>query len=290
MGWGARVLACVLLPVFAGAGCAGAGGGVLPEGNLFLSDWFLNIAHRGGTRAAPEETMAAFQDAVSGGVDVLEMDLHATSDGVVVCMHDAAVDRTTDGAGGIKDMTFDQLRELDAGFWFSTDGGQSCPYRGQGIVVPAFEEVLDAFGDSYFIAEIKQGDPSIVDAVLDILERTGTADRVILAATDDNVIAEVRQKNPEVFTSYAVGEMLTFVTLEEADERTYRPPAGFLHPPWEAVDAEFMARARRFDLKVHAWTVDDRPTMERLIDLGIDGIMTDDPRELEDLIDDRGLH
>ena len=276
--------------MFAGACLGGEGGSGPPEGNLLLSDWFLNIAHRGGKRVAPEETLAAFQDAVDTGVDVLEMDLHATSDGVVVCMHDATVDRTTDGTGRIKDMTFDQLRELDAGFWFTTDGGQSYPYRGQGIVVPTLEEVLDAFGDLYFATEIKQSNPSIVDAVLGVLERTGTASRVIVAAGDDNVIAEVREKNPEVFTSFAAGEMLTFTTLEAQDERTYRPPAGFLHPPWEVSDAEFMARARRFDLRVHAWTVDDRPTMERLIDLDIDGIMTDDPGLLEKVIDDKGLH
>ena len=290
MGRDVPVRLFVFMLMFAGACLGGEGGSGPPEGNLLLSDWFLNIAHRGGKRVAPEETLAAFQDAVDTGVDVLEMDLHATSDGVVVCMHDATVVRTTDGTGRIKDMTFDQLRELDAGFWFTTDGGQSYPYRGQGIVVPTLEEVLDAFGDLYFATEIKQSNPSIVDAVLGVLERTGTASRVIVAAGDDNVIAEVREKNPEVFTSFAAGEMLTFTTFEAQDERTYRPPAGFLHPPWEVSDAEFMARARRFDLRVHAWTVDDRPTMERLIDLDIDGIMTDDPGLLEKVIDDKGLH
>jgi len=281
------LFACVL--IFTGA-CSGEEGGGPPEGNLFLSDWFLNIAHRGGRRAAPDETLPAYQDAAGIGVDVLEMDVHSTSDGVVVCMHDATVDRTTDGTGRIKDMTFEQLRDLDAGYWFTTDGGQAYPYRGEGIVVPTLEEVLAAFRDFYFITEIKQSSPSIVDALLDVFERTGTADRVVIAAADDNVIDEVREKNPDIFTSYASGEMLTFVTLEPQDERTYRPPAGFLHPPWEVADAEFMDRVRRFDLKVHVWTVDDRPTMEKLIDLEIDGIMTDDPGLLEKVIDENGLH
>lgn len=285
-----RVGLSVLLLLFAGACLEGEGGDGPPEGNLFLSDWFLNIAHRGGKRVAPEETLPAYHDAADTGVDVLEMDVHATSDGVVVCMHDATVDRTTDGTGRINDMTFDQLRDLDAGYWFTTDGGQSYPYRGQGVVVPALEEVLEAFGNFYFVTEIKQSNPSIVDAVLDVLERTGTADRVVIAAADDNVIAELRGKNPEIFTALAAGEMLTFATLEPQDERTYRPPSGFLQPPWEVADAEFMDRARRFDLKVHVWTVDDRPTMERLIELGIDGIMTDDPALLENVIDEKGLH
>jgi glycerophosphoryl diester phosphodiesterase len=279
----------MILLLFAGACSNGTGGG-LPEGNLFLSDWFLNIAHRGGRRVAPEETLAAYRDAADTGVDVLEMDLHATSDGVVVCMHDATVDRTTDGSGRIRDITFEQLRGLDAGYWFTTDGGQSYPYRGHGITVPALEEVLETFTDFYFVTEIKQSSPSIVDAVLDVFERTGTADRVVIAATDDNVVEEVREKNPEIFTSLAAGEMLTFATLEAQDERTYRPPSGFLQPPWEVADAELMDRARRFDLKVHVWTVDDRPTMERCIDLGIDGIMTDDPALLESVIHDIGLH
>jgi glycerophosphoryl diester phosphodiesterase len=289
----ARVSFSILVLMFAGACMGGDDGGGPPEGNLFLSDWFLNIAHRGGKQVAPEETLPAFQDAVNTGVDVLEMDLHATSDGMVVCMHDATVDRTTDGTGRIKDMTFDQLGDLDAGFRFTTDGGQSYPFRDKGILVPSLEEVLEAFGGErglYFITEVKQSNPSIVDAVLDVLERAGAVDRVVIAAADDNVIAEVREKNPGIFTSLATGEMLTFATLEAQDERTYRPPAGFLHPPWEVADAEFMARARRFDLKVHVWTVNDRPTMELLIDLGIHGIMTDDPGLLEKVIDEKGLH
>jgi glycerophosphoryl diester phosphodiesterase len=289
MGKSASVGWLIFILLFTG-GCSNGEGGGPPEGNLFLSDWFLNIAHRGGKRVAPEETLAAYRDAADTGVDVLEMDLHATSDGVVVCMHDATVDRTTDGTGRIKDMTFDQLRDLDAGYRFTTDGGQSYPYRGQGVVVPTLEEVLEAYGNFYFITEIKQSSPSIVDAVLDVFERTGTADRVVIAAGDDNVIVELREKNPGIFTSLAAGEMLTFATLEAQDERTYHPPAGFLHPPWEVADAEFMDRARRFGLKVHVWTVDDRPTMERCIDLGIDGIMTDDPAELESVIHDAGLH
>ena len=289
MNRGAPARLSILILMFTGA-CADGDGGGLPEGNLFLSEWFLNIAHRGGKRVAPEETLPAYQDAAETGVDVLEMDLHATSDGVVICMHDATVDRTTDGTGMIRDMTFDQLRELDAGYWFTTDGGQSYPYRGQGIMVPALEEVLETFGGFYFVTEIKQSSPSIVDAVLDVFERTGTAEWVVIAAADDNVIEEVREKNPEIFTALAAGEMLTFATLEAQDERTYRPPSGFLQPPWEVADAEFMDRARRFDLKVHVWTVNDRPTMERCIDLGIDGIMTDDPALLENVIDDIGLH
>ncbi len=283
----------MLVLMFAGACMGGDDGGGPPGGNLFLSDWFLNIAHRGGKQVAPEETLPAFQDAVNTGADVLEMDLHATSDGMVVCMHDDTVDRTTDGTGRIKDMTFDQLRDLDAGFRFTTDGGQSYPFRDKGILVPSLEEVLEAFGGErslYFVTEVKQSNPSIVDAVLGVLERAGAVDQVVIAAADDNVIAEVREKNPEIFTSLAFGEMLTFATLEAQDERNYRPPARFLHPPWDVADSEFMDRARRFDLKVHVWTVNDRPTMEKVIDLGIDGIMTDDPGLLEQVIDRKGLH
>jgi len=280
-------LACLLVLA---AGCSGGGGEELPEGNLFLSDWFLNIAHRGGKRVAPEETIPAYQDAVAVGVDVLEMDLHATSDGVIVLMHDSDVERTTDGEGAIKEMTFAELRELDAGYDFTTDGGETYPYRGQGVVVPSLEEVLDAYGDLYFIMELKQASPSIVDAVLELLERKGVTERVILASATDGTIEEVREKKPEVFTSLALGEMITLITMEPEDLENYSPPARFLHPPSESVEPEFMELARRFDFKVHAWTVNDRETMERLINLGVEGIMTDDPAGLEEVIDDLGLH
>ncbi len=103
--------------------------------DLFEQQRTLNIAHRGGKKNAPEETLPAFQLALDEGADALEFDLHATSDGRLVVLHDDTVDRTTDGTGAVKEMTFEQLRKLDAAYRFSPDG-QTFPERGKGITIP----------------------------------------------------------------------------------------------------------------------------------------------------------
>ena len=107
----------------------------------------LVIAHQGGDGLWPSDTMYAFQRAVAMGVDMLEMDLHVTADGQFVLMHDETVDRTTDGIGRLEDMTLAQVKALDAGYRWTADGGQTYPYRGQGITVATVEELFQAFPD-----------------------------------------------------------------------------------------------------------------------------------------------
>ncbi len=259
------------------------------DDGILVSERFLNIAHRGGRMVGPEETMVTYEKSAELGVDVLEMDLHATSDGIIVCMHDDTVDRTTDGTGAIKNMSFEDLRKLDAGYAYTEDGGATFPYRGQGVVVPTFEEVLTAFPDHPYVVEIKQSSPPIIDGVFEILETTGATDRVILASMDQSVLTKIRNKEPEVYTSFGTTEVVAFVALMPAAESNYTPPARFIHPPAEVVTAAFVNKAKRLDLKVHPWTVNDRATMKRLINLGADGIMTDDPATLMEVVDELDL-
>jgi len=250
-----------------------------PVGNLLLSDKFLNIAHRGGGDLRPEETLPAFENALAVGAEVLEFDVHASSDGVIVAMHDGTVDRTTDGAGAVKAMTFRELRGLDAGYRFTPDDGQTFPYRGMGIVVPTIEEILDAFPDSYYLIEIKQTDPPIVDGVLAALEERAALERVVLASADFDTIVAVRAAAPEAFTSLSTPEMLELnVNVGSPD---YTPPAQFVHSPWDLTSAELVTFAHALGMKVHPWTVNEENRMVDLIGRGVDGIMTDDPALLE---------
>ncbi len=249
--------------------------------NIFTSDMFLNIAHRGGGKLAPEETMVAYENAVDVGADVLEMDLQQTADGVIVCMHDEKIDRTTNGKGFVRSYTYDELSQFDAAYNFSPP---DFPLRGQGIKVPKFEDILDAFPHHSFIAEIKQVDPPIVDDVLEILENRDVYDRIIIASLADSVVEEIRQKNPLVMTSWGTAEMLTFVTMSDDEEENFKPTSEFLQPPHDVVDATLMEKIRRFDLKVHVWTVNEPDNMRRLMDLGVDGIITDDPATLKGLV------
>ncbi len=259
-----------------------ADGGFWPQfgpDHPLLSGSFRNIAHRGGGRLAPEETLPAYERALAEGADMLEMDLHATSDNVVVLHHDATVDRTTDGEGLIREMPFETLRTLDAGYRFTADGGETYPFRGTGVRVPTFEEVLEAFPDQVFTVEIKQIEPSIVDLVLDVLDRTHMNRRVILVSFSDSVVQDIREKRPDQITGAATGEMILFAALKPENLDDYRPPCPFFQMP--SSDAEQVALAHDLGIRVQIWTVNGEAEMREWLAMGVDGIMTDDPSLLE---------
>lgn len=245
----------------------------------------LNIAHRGGARLAPENTLEAFFNAAEIGVDALELDVHATLDGVVVVMHDEEVDRTTDGTGLIKEMTFEALRQLDAGYEFTRDGGTSYPFRGRGVVVPTLEEVLSELPDYPLAIEIKQATPRINDAVFAVIDAADAAERTQIASFYDDVLIELRADHPEVATSMGLAEIAAFSVVAPEDEAAYIVPARIIQAPKVMVDAAFMARADRLGVTVHAWTVNTQDEMQSLIDLNVNGVMTDDPQLLAGLLE-----
>jgi glycerophosphoryl diester phosphodiesterase len=283
---GAPVVVRGALSLLVALGACSCGSGrddTTPENEgLFFSGEVLAIAHGGGLVLGPDETLEIYRASDALGVDVLESDVRATADGVVVCIHDAEVDRTTDGTGRVDEMTFAELRRLDAGYHFTPDDGATFPFRGTGVVVQTLEELLDEFPQQHFIIEIKQDHPRIEAEVLRIIEAAGALDRVIIASMFDTVLWDIRQSNPEVYTSLGVSEMLEFVEYDEE----YLPPARFLHPPFGSVDAEFVDAARRHDMRIHSWTVNERSDMEAQLALGVDGIMTDDPELLLTVIDE----
>lgn len=251
------------------------GGPVIDPDALLLSDRFLNIAHRGGSKLRPEETLVAYAHALEVGADVLEMDLHATADGAIVLMHDDTVDRTTSGTGEVAMMTLAEVKALDAGYHFTADGGQTFPYRGQGITVPTLDELLGAFPDQVYLMEIKQGDPPIVDDVLAILAAHQVGTRVVIASFDTPTIEAVRLADPEIYTAMSLDEMV--VLLDQLGNPDYVPPARFVQSPWELTSPELVDFSHALGLKVHPWTVNSGAAMDDLIARDVDGIMTDDP-------------
>jgi len=285
-----------------GAGGQGGTGGTIatcttPAEILRCDGVVLNIAHRGGRRIRPEHTLLAYEQALLDGADVLELDIHETSDGVLVVMHDSTIDRTTNGTGAIKEMTFEQLRTFDAGYWFTTDGGTTYPYRDMGVVVPSLEEVLTTFSDSPFVIEIKQAEPSIVDDFVAMVRARGVVDQIIGAAFSDEVLAELRAAVPEMATSFSESEVVTFFALSsnpEGMDPEYVPPGEFLQVPptrgpLEVLHARFIPVAHELGLKVQVWTINDADQMRTLIeDYGVDGILTDDPPLLTQIIDETG--
>jgi glycerophosphoryl diester phosphodiesterase len=275
--------------------------------NFFLRDArdVLNIAHRGGAAVRPENTLDAFRHALTLGSVALEGDLHATRDGVVVVSHDPTVDRTTNGHGYIKHMTFEELRGLDAGYWHTPDGGASYPYRGSGILVPTLEEV---FSDPLLVGtpmvlEIKQEEPDIADEVLDLIQAHEMTDRLVMGSFSRVALEGLRRKavarRMNLATSLAEEEVFIFflTPLEEMTRGDYTPPGSLLQVPMthevggkevEVMGPPLMEKARALGLKVHVWTVNDRADMGRLIqDMGVQGIITDDPGLLQDVVSER---
>ncbi len=280
----ARGFAALLVIAATLSGCSSDDAAPEPEGPLLLSSHFLNIAHRGGRKLRPEHTLIAYQNGLDVGADILELDVHGTSDGVLVLMHDDTVERTTDGSGAIKEMTFAELRALDAAYNFSDDGGQTFPYRGQGVQVPSLEEVFDAFPETEFVIEIKQETPSIVPEFVQIVKDKGMLTKISAGSFHSSTVQELRQLMPEVPSAFALGEIIDFVNV--SDEASYVPPGKILQVPPEQIgisiiNSDTVARAERFDLKIHAWTINDPAEMEDLMNLGVDGIITDDPITLD---------
>ena len=250
----------------------------------------LVMAHRGGRGLWPENTLYAFEQAVALGVDVLEMDIHSTADGVLVVMHDDTVERTTDGTGPVHSLTLEQLKALDAGYNWSADDGQTFPYRGQGITVPTLEEVFAAFPATSMNIEIKQAEPSLAASFCQLIRDYGMVERVLVASFDKEVSEEFRLACPEVATSASQNEVVVLFVLSKALlEGVYSPAAQAVQVPeyegnLHVLTPRFVAAAHSRNLEVHAWTINEVEDMQRMVDLGVDGIITDYPDRLLELL------
>ena len=246
----------------------------------------LVFAHRGERGAAPENTLAAFQRAVDLGVDALEMDIHQTVDGALVVFHDETLERTTNGSGLLREQTLAQLQQLDAGYRWSADGGQSFPYRGQGLRIPTLEAVLQAFPQLRINVDIKQAAPSIVQPFVALIRAYGRTARTMVGSFDEATIAAFRAAAPEVPTAASLGETKRFYLLNRLRLGwLHRPVAHAYQIPEEAagrriVTPRFIRAAHARGQAVHVWTVNEVADMKRLIAWGVDGIMTDYPARL----------
>jgi len=250
----------------------------------------LVFAHRGGGGLIPENTLEAFLYSARMGVDVLELDVHATADGELVVMHDAAVDRTTDGRGQVHQLSLEAIKKLDAGFLFSTDGNQTFPFRGKGITVPTLREIFAALPEMKFNIEPKQQAPSIIAPLCALIRERKMTDKTIVGSFNQATIDDFRRQCPEVATAASPSEVTRFLALARSGlDRSYSPPMQALQVPenlggLQIVSKEFVEAAHRRNLKVHVWTVNDTADMQRLLDAGVDGIMTDYPDRLLKLL------
>ena len=220
--------------------------------------------------------------------------MHATADGVVVVLHDETLERTTDGAGPVRARPLAAVEGFDAGYRFRAPDG-TYPYRDRGLGVPTLAALLQAFPGVPLNIELKQREPPIEAAVLATLDRFGARERTLLAAEDAAVMARLRAAAPGMLTSFSAPEVAEFVYgVRDGRLEGYRPPGIALQVPpafggTPIVTAESVAAAHALGLEVHAWTINDEAEMERLLDLGVDAIMTDFPARGAAVLRRRGL-
>ena len=248
----------------------------------------LLFAHRGASCVAPENTLEAFDMASRMGVQVLEMDVHATRDGEVVVLHDAELQRTTDGTGLVRDMSYQELTQLDAGCRFVTPYGAK-PFAGRGVVVPRLEDVLRAFPRLGFNIEIKAADPALVRNTLNLLQKVGLSDsQVVLAAGVDPVMDLLEAAKPGTALGMSArqawhavrGAYWGGVPPHLAGRALQIPPS---HRGLPLATARVIARVRALGIPVHVWTLNHPRAARKYLQRGVDGIMSDDPAALSDL-------
>jgi glycerophosphoryl diester phosphodiesterase len=215
-------------------------------------------------------------------------------DGHVVVLHDAALDRTTDGSGLVRDHTLAEVQALDAGHRFQAADG-SHPWRGRGARVPTLDELLVAQPDVPLNIEVKQDEPPIESAVLAVLDRHAARARTLLAAEHAAIMTRIRAAAPDVLTSCSAAEAAEFVLrLRDGQLAGWTTPAVALQVPpryggIDVVTPQSVQAAHALGLEVHVWTINDEAEMNALLDVGVDAIMTDVPAVAVEVLRRRGL-
>ncbi|MDQ3636559.1 MAG: glycerophosphodiester phosphodiesterase [Actinomycetota bacterium] len=285
---------CILAALVAGCGTVAVA--VLRKATKRRVDegWPTNFAHRGASLRAPENTLEAFRLAARGGAGGLELDVHMTSDGRIVVIHDDSVDRTTNGTGLVRRMTLHEVQSLDAGYRFTPDGGTTCPYRGRGVRVPELGEVLREFPGHKVNIDVKEEQPGVEAALLETIKDADAGNRVLVVSEMPAVVERVRELSGNgISTGASRQEIRDFYRLSRLRlEFLVRPPYDALQVPVEyggreVVTPRFVKAAHDRGVRVDVWTIDDPGEMRRLLDLGADVIMTNRPEVLERVLGER---
>jgi glycerophosphoryl diester phosphodiesterase len=249
----------------------------------------LVFAHRGGCALGPENTIAAFDLGMAAGADGLELDVHLSSDGIVVVHHDATLNRTTNASGPIAALTAAELARVDAGCRFSWSDNSRSPSARVGVSehthgsgIPTLEDVLHRYPGAPIIIEMKVDSDAMGLAVAELIRRTGTADRVCAAGFGQRSLNAVRAAYPGLTTSASQGEARLALyrswvrwPVRHVRYRGYQVPevAGRLR----VVSPRFVECAHAAGLEVQVWTIDEPEDMRRLLEWGVDALITNRP-------------
>jgi glycerophosphoryl diester phosphodiesterase len=277
--------------------------------SVWLERRMIAYAHQGGAWESPSSTLHAIAHALEAGATGIELDVHATADGELVVCHDATVDRTTAGQGTIASFTLAELRQMDFSYWWIagadvTPGRPSVeyPFRGRAPADPSFgiatlREVLERFPGVVLNLDIKQTTPVVApyeESLARLLAEFDRTDDVIVASFLDSATDAFRGFAPSVPTSAGtVATAEAWRALQAGENLPEIPAVAYQVPERQGdlvvVDEPFVAAAHRAGTAVHVWTVNDKESMGRLIDLGVDGIISDVPTTLCGVLGSRGV-
>ncbi len=250
---------------------------MLPADDFYLEQPLV-FAHRGARDVAPENTLAAFRAALEADADGIELDVMRCATGEIVVIHDDTLERTTNGAGPVAAMPLYALRELDAGSWFAPQFA--------GERVPLLQEVLDAFGGKLRInIEIKgRGlrDDGLEEEIAEMIRARDLADTVLISSFNPMALWRMKRAAPELRRALLYAPRMPLYLSRAWARPLVQPQA--LHPEQSLVDREMLQTAHRQGYRVNVWTVNEPAEMRRLIALGVDGIITDHPAQLRQLL------
>ncbi|MGO9855789.1 MAG: glycerophosphodiester phosphodiesterase [Acidimicrobiales bacterium] len=281
----------------------------MSEASVWLERRVIAYAHQGGAWESPSSTLHAIAHAVEAGATGIELDVHATADGELVVCHDATVDRTTAAQGTIASFTLAQLRALDFSYWWIpgadvTPGRPAAeyPFRGRAPADPSFgiatlREVLERFPGVVLNLDIKQTAPVVApyeESLARLLAEFGRSDDVIVASFLDSATDAFRRFAPSVPTSAGtIATAEAWRAVQAGEDLPAIPAVAYQVPERQGdlvvVDERFVQAAHRAGTAVHVWTVNDDESMERLLGLGVDGMISDVPTKLCGVLASRGV-
>ncbi|MHC6181513.1 glycerophosphodiester phosphodiesterase [Clostridium sp. JNZ X4-2] len=230
----------------------------------------LNIAHRGFSGLYPENTMLSFKKAAEAGADGIETDLHVTKDGIIVICHDETIDRTTDGSGFIKNYTYEEIRKFSAG---------------EGEKIPSLDELLSYVKDRDLFLNLElKNDIIYYDNLekntIDKIYEYGLKENIIISSFNHQSMQKVKHYDSSIKTGLLYGS-----AIYKPEEYAKKMGADALHPLFSLVmDAKIVQNIKKSGILINTYTVNRRNDMKKLIDLGVDGIITNYPNILKKFI------
>jgi glycerophosphoryl diester phosphodiesterase len=255
---------------------------------FLAAEYPLRFAHRGSRVLWPENTAEAFQGAIDLGYVYLETDVRMTRDGVVVIFHDETLQRTTNGVGRVADWRWEDLRRLDAAWWFDADAG--FPRRGTGVRIRSLDEVLTTWPGAHFNIDLKGR--GMEWAVADLVKRHHREDSTLIGSFVGHRTAKFRRITRGAVATSAGPEATMAMWLASRLGRHVSPPAVAYQLPFDSrvlrIDRRLVDAVHAAGAQVHVWTVNDAVAMTHMLDLGVDGIVSDRPDTLNDVLRARG--